>query len=329
MEAYEPGKSFMSGRKGRDPVAALLQSHDDPELADDLNRLRGMLTGEKDADWVSAQSVGEIRKQIRALCSRICEGLSIDVVTGDGFTPELLDEMARFRREVFNNGYGDWARFLSDGRTVLFAAPGHYAPIEEMDAAAAAGNLPVNDAGEQAVVYRQPKKIRQLVERQFTGEDGVAVIVRKKGNRIAAMAAAYITTMSKAWELEWSHPYLYMDSPPGAGRDFGEFMDQANAEAEANGRPPLTESEQVVCLSCLAVEPSPSAKAVRDLARHGIRAFRERAGADITAVAETRLGSPVHRMMRASGALEIEDYLDGDDVITIVRLEGLLAKVAR
>jgi len=252
----------------------------------------------------------------------------VELIRRGGFTPELLDEISRFRRYIFNNAYGDFLVFPSTGKSISaqsFFDRDDYVNPDEMDSVKPE-DLPCDEeTGEKAIVYRQPKKIRQLTEWQLAGEDGHAAILRR-GTEIAGLTYGYRTALRRIFELEWSNKYIYADtSPAGYERDWNVFLDKLN---RASPFLAFDESTPAYCWNCLASDTESKGQGrgiTREYFNHLMQDLED---IDLPLVADTLSNSRSHAFLRRFGCFEITGFLntqkaEGEEIIVISSLKDI------
>jgi|GEM_PF-3486171 len=237
-------------------------------------------------------------------------------------TPELVTEIADRFRELFNNDFGQYLFYPSEGKPIsprqIFGVEGHV-PLEQLDALDL-GKHRHPDTGEQPRLWHAPKIVASRLA--HLREDGQLALSRdSESSKIDAFAFGYSASIGKAFEREeWRNPTNYSGYANSKRvRNLESFLKclnrTINEHAEVFGNhDQLSAVSKVYISNMFGVLPPARGKGkMREITQKLYGMLHERnIRADI-GLLETQIDSIAHRIFLKAGAINVPEALDIPD----------------
>jgi len=273
----------------------------------------------------SKENVGRLSSKSREQLTHAATPFKSEVLTSAELTPELVAEIARFYRYVFNNEKGHFLVFPEAGefvhpRVMIPGPEDEYVDLDVMDSLDPQSFPAHNKTGERAVLHHDPDMTVQRLHEKLD-EDGYVSLIRDHSTEeIVGFTLGYGGGLEKLFRNEWGNKYLYAaDQPSKHDRDFNSFLSLLR---QTWGDESLNSDSEVFCWNCVATTAQAHrAKQMGPLMQQFFAAippktFRK----DLYVIGEVEKGTRAHEIFKALGTKEVPGVLEGKDTVISGRL---------
>lgn len=143
---------------------------------------------------------------------------------------DLIEEIATYRRLAFTQNDPNLAIYPSTGELIPQETPVTQEDLDDIDS----GSLPFKN-GEQAVILRGRKQMKEMMELYMSRESSVAAIAREE-RKVIGIALGCNSNINELHDQEWKYEYPYLNDPIG---EFGSIEQVRALFSEIDSDKPL------------------------------------------------------------------------------------------
>lgn len=322
-----------------------LKEEEQASESDEINNAE--LNSSRVAQGIKSEITKTLAKKIETPEQFPCYILQLESSEIEPYIKELADSF----RETFNNGFGQFAFYPSNGEPISYQEAmvmagrprpqEKYVAIEEMDKFDL-NELRNHTTGEVPVFWHNPDVTEEILRKKLCKENGYAsFLMSKENDKLLGAIFARVCTVKEEFESEeWENPFLYSGIEDNSTfRKLDEMLSILNKEVEKHeelsgylqetgGR--FSEDTKVFGWNNMYVHPS-----IRKSGQllQMTKSFFDMVGDlknQILILGETMYNSHAYNIFRNSGLIDIHGYL-ADEPTTdedMVLLVGPLGPVA-